>query len=456
MQPPLRPRTAPFRHALAAAVAGVVLLGGCRGDRTPSAPADFLISAGDSTFWVQSHRSGYRLRASPILLASYDGRFYEVYVTDEDRSFRTAVFVGQRIWRRDILTGDSTVVFEDTVVAGHAARFAAANPDAERLPPDEDMEEDPELSVTGEVSVLDVHGPYLSFEHHLDNEDRGQQPWHSTRHGVIDLRTAREVSAADLVGREQARQLLRAARHAYLSAIDSINTNRSDAGRRVAASLADFSFDERSFSITDVESAFALAFAAPGRGEGTAGAVTLPLSPIAAGDPEWWAHVRRALPDRRAEDADHWRRPGYEVVARYDTGFAELAIVDGRGRERRVGRVPTPIAMIYWLDEPPVARTVRSALSRAFDEAAYYDEAVRTASTRRYVNENGKGREGVAARDLGADDAAGREQPRPRLRGSDPLDDGQGRGDRRLQTLAHQRRDRVDRPRGLPRAHSHG
>jgi hypothetical protein len=32
---------------------------------------------------------------------------------------------------------------------------------------------------------------------------------------------------------------------------------------------------------------------------------------------------------------------------------------------------------IYWLDRPPLDRTQRSALTKAFDEAALYDDAAR-------------------------------------------------------------------------------
>ena len=63
------------------------------------------MAAGDSTFWVSSDSTGMRVRGSPMLLARWDGRFYEVYVADDDRSYYDAVFVGQQVFRRDLLTG---------------------------------------------------------------------------------------------------------------------------------------------------------------------------------------------------------------------------------------------------------------------------------------------------------------------------------------------------------------
>ena len=49
--------------------------------------ASFLVAAGDSTFWVTLDARGPVVRRSAILLAQYGGRFYEVYVVDDDRSF---------------------------------------------------------------------------------------------------------------------------------------------------------------------------------------------------------------------------------------------------------------------------------------------------------------------------------------------------------------------------------
>src|SRR5918997_278418 len=101
------PRRAP--RCLKAALAAVVLLvvGACRAQGPPPT-AEFLVSAGDSTYWIRTDTTGVRVRGSPILLARYGGQFYEVYVTDDDRSFRDAAFVGQRIYRRDLVTGDAT------------------------------------------------------------------------------------------------------------------------------------------------------------------------------------------------------------------------------------------------------------------------------------------------------------------------------------------------------------
>src|SRR5579872_5452147 len=195
-----------MRHVLIVVAVGSVL--GCGATRSPShvarrrvvtpPAAEFLLGAGDSTFWVKTGRDGIHVRGAPLTLARCKGRFYEIYVADDDRSYTNAVFVGQRIYRRDLVSGDSVSVFEDTTVARAAARYAARHPDDTPLEPDEDAADDPASSVTGEVDVLDLHGPFLSFQYHGSlNGEAGSGE--TERHGVLDLRSiASSKSAAGL------------------------------------------------------------------------------------------------------------------------------------------------------------------------------------------------------------------------------------------------------------------
>ena len=176
--------------------------------RSAAPGADFLLAAGDSTFWVTSGPSGVRVRGSPLVLARYGGRFYEVYVADEDHSFYDAVFTTQRIYRRDLLTGDSTAVFLDSSVALAAQGYAVAHPDERPLTSEEDAADDPSTSVTGEVDIVDVHGPFLSYEyrgstalHHDDDADDDTASARETvRRGVVDLRIGQRVGPRTLFG----------------------------------------------------------------------------------------------------------------------------------------------------------------------------------------------------------------------------------------------------------------
>src|SRR5687767_15023858 len=153
---------------LSVAVGLIALLAACRGSSNQAPPAEFIVAAGDSSYWVRSDDAGIKLRGSPMVLAWLDGRFRELYVVDDDRSYENALFVGQRLYQRDLGSGDSTEIFRDTLVMALAETYARANPDARRLAPDEDAGEEPSLTATSDVSVLGVHGPFLSMEYHAD------------------------------------------------------------------------------------------------------------------------------------------------------------------------------------------------------------------------------------------------------------------------------------------------
>src|SRR5206468_3726919 len=116
--PPMR---VPLLRSLPLLASSLALLGvaGCRAaaPRPVGKPpaADFVLAAGDSSFWVRSENGTVSVRGAPLELAHVDGRFYEIYVEDDDRSFEDAVLVGQRVYRRDLISGDSLLVYEDTI-----------------------------------------------------------------------------------------------------------------------------------------------------------------------------------------------------------------------------------------------------------------------------------------------------------------------------------------------------
>lgn len=358
-----------------------------KGDHTARPPdAEFLFVSGDSTFWVRSDSSGIRVRASSMLLARYDGRFYEVYVADDDRSFYDAVLVGQRVFRRDLSTNDSVTVFDDRTVPDLARTYAASHPRERPLEPDEEAAEHPATIATTEVDLLDIHGPYLSYEYRADVDLPGIPGSHVTRRGVTDLRTGRPSSLADIFGPAAAKEIVRAGIHAREAALDSVRSARHDErARRAELALDRFRFDERSFALTDLEGAPAVSFVVPGEGEWVGG-LSLPLEPVSAPLSNWWTEgVRSALPSSiDMNGTARWRRSGYEVVARMDsTGDdVSLSIRDRAHREWKLGRMGGPARQIYWLDRPQIDSAQRRSLARAFDESAFYGEEVRTAASR--------------------------------------------------------------------------
>jgi len=364
----------------------------------PAPPAEFLLVAGDSTFWVTSGSRGIRVRGAPLTLARYDGRFYEVYVTDIDRSFYDAVFAGQRIYRRDLLSGDSAAVFEDTTVIRAASGYADRHPDDRPLESDEDGAEEPASTLTGEVDIVDVHGPFVSFEYH---ESRGGSAGSGelVRYGVVDMRTRRSAPIAAIAGASDAPRILRAGRDALGAVRDSVRAadtaGAGDAVHEAARALHDgvFAFDPGSFTLVDSSRMLGIVFAVPGRG-GRGSGKSLTLPPIRVHHPtEWWAEVMPTLPSPIARGAapagstpgasvtEQWRHGPTEVLARYDTiaddPGVELVLRDSTQREWAIGRVPGPTQRLFWLDASAPDTSERAALHRAFDESALYADDAR-------------------------------------------------------------------------------
>ena len=361
---------------------------GCRRPETDAArppDAEFVLAAGDSSYWVTSAGGSVSVRGAPLELARIDGRFYEIYIADDDRSYEDAVLVGQRIYRRDLITGDSLLVYEDTVVPRLAAQYARMHPEDAPLQPTDEANEDPLWQATTTIDLVELHGPFLSYTLHADVERGDAAPWHTTRRGVIDLSTGRPASLARVAGGDPAR-IARRRTLAVASVVDSLRAGGSRIDRaRTASLLRAYHLDPGGFTITTVDGQPAVAYALSGRGEGDEGHL-LGLPPISIGEPAWWTAAVSTQPVASADGSRLvWRQRGYEVVARQDSSarVARLLIRDSTSREWPVGTVPVPASRIYWLDHPPLDSVARRGLTRAFDESALYDDAVRSASHRR-------------------------------------------------------------------------
>ncbi|HSA57808.1 MAG TPA: hypothetical protein VLE53_19000 [Gemmatimonadaceae bacterium] len=356
--------------------------------------ASFLIEAGDSTFWTVSRGGRTHVRRAPLLLAQLDGRFHELYVTDDDHSFFDAILVGQRVYRRDLLRGDSLAVFQDTTIAAIASVYAASHPNDRRLAPDEEAADDPANVATTDTEIVHVLGPFAVIEQHLDVELASGEDRHLTRRFVIDLRAGRPVALAELVPDSLRAEILRAGRAAFATMRDSVERSDDHRARAAARLLSDFEFDSTSFSLVITEdSKPALAFLAPGSGR-DAGGSALPLPPIEIPPGTWWNEIARTLPTTTSEEQDVWdaagesnpkgtRPPGYDVVVQYDS-FAASALLllrDASGEEWPIGPVPVPVWRVHRLDAPPIDAASRRSLTRAFDEAARYSDAPRATAS---------------------------------------------------------------------------
>ena len=369
---------------VATLLAGVLLLGvGCRNQprATTSAPStDFLVTAGDSAFWVSTVDGRLRIRRAALTLAYVDGRFYELYVADDDRSYYDALLIGQRIYRRDLVSGDSVQVFEDKRVTNIARQYAAEHPDERRLGDDEDGSDDPHTVATSDIEVLDVLGPMLSYEHHTDIDIANLEDTHNVRYGVVDLRNGSPATLRAIFGDSAARRIVADARAAYRVVIDSVRRVRSARGRRAARVIDAFHFDSTSFALVDIDGSPRVGFYVPGEGVSGAG-LALPLPHVRTPEPAWWSTIASTVPTLGADSASEvWRGPRYDVIAHYDTSgeYATLVVRDSAKKEWPAGRLPTPTRRVYRLDITNVDTTVRRGLARAFDESTLYSGSART------------------------------------------------------------------------------
>jgi len=343
--------------------------------------AEFLVLAGDSTFWVHSGPEGVRSRGSPLRLARYGGRFYELYLVDDDRSYSDALIIGQQFYRRSILSGDSAVVFDDTTISGIARWYGRSHPSDRPLEDDDEAPTDPHVSATSDFSVLSEHGPFVSFEYRADLSVSGSEQWHVARRGVIDLRDGRQQPVADLFGERNGGYVVRRGRALFTQTLDSILASRDSRAKEAVSALGDFVFDSMSFSIETLDHDPAVAFAVPGRGT-RAGGLTLPLPAIRVAAPSWWSDAQEGSPNARDDGRRvRWVHGSYQVATDSDASSdaVRLTIVDTTGRQWRVTSLPSVPTRIYWLDRPAVDSATRRALERAFDEAALYSDESRTA-----------------------------------------------------------------------------
>jgi len=368
-------------------VALIFCAAGCRDARTAAAPpppdAEFVLAAGDSSYWVTIDARGTRVRGVPLQLARVNGRFFELYVVDDDMSFTGADLVGQSVYRRDLRTGDSTIVFTDSLVPQLARDYARTHPTDHRLGPGEEPDEDVEIRATATLDIDASHGPFASYSLHTDVE-RGNAPlWHVTRAGVIDLRSGHAARLADVVGGDVA-SLERDRDRAMKDMLDSVRSSHDVRGQRAAAELAHYRLDPTSFSITTAAGGPAISFALPGAGEGDAGHL-LALEPIAFAQPAWWRDVAASLPMLSSDRSRAvWRHGAYSILARYDSlGGSTLSIRDSTSREWPIGPISGTAERIYWLDAPVLDGDTRHALTRAFDEAASYGIDTKVALARR-------------------------------------------------------------------------
>jgi hypothetical protein len=292
------------------------------------------------------------------------------------------VIVGQQIYKRDIVSGDSTLLLDDELTRDAAIQYATEHPG--EAPLSDDEEENPAANTVAftETEIVEVLGPYLTYEQQVDFDGSWLRGTHAVRRGVIDLRSGAPVTLDALVGPGVARQVQLRGVSLLGSANDSVRSARDARAARAREAMTGFALDSASFSLVVSAGAPAVAFFVPGRGVRAAG-YALPLEPIDIPAGPWWQEVRETLPTAVPGGDDLWKGQTEDVVARYDVGteHAELFLrLPGGSREWRVAGVQAPVRRIARIGGVRDDETT-AALRRAFDEALLYSGEARTAST---------------------------------------------------------------------------
>lgn len=365
--------------------------------------AEFLLAAGDSTWWVKSSAVGLRVRSAPILLTTADGRMFEVFLTGEDSEYRDASFASARLWSRDLRQSDSVLLFADSTVVREHASWRRRNPREMQIDPDDAaMQEDPYTSAQDDIEIVDVHGPFLTFEHLLDVDiDGGAKQKHLGRRFVVDVRSGKRPGLTELFGKSEADMILSQARSSMNELLDSIRVAGYGGDERASEALEtldSFVLNEHSFGLTDIERGPAVAFMVPGNGLGGE-ALALNLPPIGTSEPAWWAPVHSSLPEWMIDSsAVVWDRGGYTVAARRSSraDVLDLALMPGAvrnesehasGRAKRrewpIAGVGMPVHQLIPLDSPYFDDAARAALSRMFDISTAEDDYVQSVLNRR-------------------------------------------------------------------------
>lgn len=351
--------------AVAALLAGL----GCS-QGAPAPQVAFVVTAGDSSFWVTTSDDRLATRRSDVLLARLEGdRLVETYLVDHDFSFPRASIVGQRMYRRDIVTGDSALVRYDSVAATVARDYAAAHPGLEPLGPDDELEEELELDASTDTHIEDAVGPFASVDLHVDVVANDVLTRHESRRMVVDLRTGERAKLTDLMSPREAARVVALGKRHFTTTLDSLKSRAEAAQRDARAVLNSLAFDSTSFSLAAGYEKPVLVFAASGRGS-DGGGQALSLGEIPFEPSAWWSLERRALPTRFTESSAQWGAGDYTVDAAVSKGDTSAAIiVEQKGVRVFATEVPLPVRRVFRVPLSPQGEPIRRALTSRFNEA---------------------------------------------------------------------------------------
>ncbi len=354
-------------------------LGACTDRVAPSEVppvAEFLVAAGDSTYWVRSSAEGLRVRSAPLLLTRSGNHFFEVRIVEDIRDYLDAEFVRERLYGHALGREDSVLLYADDAVAEAMRFWLSERPGEEPINPDEEDAPEPTSSAADFLEVIDVHGVWVSWAHALDIDiENAPGHTHQRRRGVSDIRSGVRAELSTLMSDAEANRIAALGRASLDTMLAVVRNATDDRAARARATLHTFVFDAASFSITDLERKAAILFHVPGT-SADGEALELLLPPIAINEtPDWWSTVQRTVPAWSADSLSmRWSNARYRVVGSADSARSVLSlslVSDSMGaRAWPIAMVPMPAYQFIALDDATLDESARAALSDAFDRAS--------------------------------------------------------------------------------------
>ena len=374
-----------MRRRMAVAVFALIIAGCSPTARTGARPeSEFLLVSDDSTAWVHTSADTVVVQRAPLLVATLAGRLIEVYVADDAIDFDDATFLVSRVFRRDLVSGDSTLVYADSTVLREAMAFVRAHPDAERLEEDDPVPEGVR-AFESSITPLDVVGGTIGLEVHLDRTV-GELGTHDTYRATIDLQSGRRLALSDVIAPAAARQSLDMAHHNLAASVALADRRDGPVGRAASRAISALRFDSLSFSLSRSGDSLAAQFLTHEEQVIDEGRDThrFALEPIQLAPPLWWSAARRVLPRQLPDSSVQFDVGRIALDVTYDSQDVGQVAAHTASGARAVTRMRGPVRRAIAVGDSLIAPAGqwRRALERAFSESGYYSDQVRAASLR--------------------------------------------------------------------------
>jgi hypothetical protein len=356
--------------------------------RASARPAtEFLVVTDDSTAWVRTSADTVVVRRAPLLVAMLDGRLIEIFVTEDPIDFADATFLVARLFRRDLVTGDSTLVFADSSVLREARAFVNAHPTAERLEDDEPASPSAR-ALEASITPMNVVGHTLGLEVHVDRTV-GDLGTHDTYRATVDLRAGTRLRVADVAASGAAPATMQRARRDLEAAVRLAGRRAGPVGQAASRALSSLRVDSLSFTLLRSGDSLAVQFLVHDEQviDESRDTHRFALEPLVLPAPTWWNGARTSLPRLLPDSSTRVELGALSLDLAYDSEeVAQITTRTSMG-SRPVTRMRGPVRRVIAVGDSLIqpARQWRQALERAFSESGYYSDQVRAASLRSRV-----------------------------------------------------------------------